>query len=101
VSHYWLRYSKSPTARWIEANGGAQGASDQRSEAGDTLPGTAWDVLEAPRTFPDLVAIVARTHGVEAQAAAPQIISLLDDLLSRGLVEEAERAPDERSGRGL
>lgn len=57
------------------------------------LAGTAlavWDLLEVPRTLPELVRIAAAAYSTESERIASDIDRLVDDLIAEGLVEEVE-----------
>lgn len=57
------------------------------------LSGTAltlWDLLGVPRTVPELVSIVSSIYRTEPGRIASDIDPWVDDLITKGLVEEVE-----------
>lgn len=57
------------------------------------LSGTAlalWDLLEVPRTLPELVRIASAIYSTEPGRIASDIDPWVDDLIAKGLVEEVE-----------
>lgn len=57
------------------------------------LSGTAlamWDLLEIPRTLPELAGIASAAYSTEPERIISDIDLLLDDLIAQGLVEEVE-----------
>jgi hypothetical protein len=55
------------------------------------LQGTAvevWRLLQAPRTLPALVTLLARKYDVSVETIRADVAALLGDLIARDLVEE-------------
>jgi Coenzyme PQQ synthesis protein D (PqqD) len=60
-------------------------------EAIDRLSGTAaavWELLDVPRTLPDVVAALGHSYGADSATIARDVDGLVDDLLARGWLEE-------------
>jgi hypothetical protein len=47
-----------------------------------------WRMLDAPRTLPGLVAVLAHEYKIPESDIAKDVEALLDDLITRDLVEE-------------
>lgn len=65
-------------------------AQDLHSLSGSAL--VLWDLLEVPRALPDLVKIASSFYSLEPGQIASDIDPWVDDLISKGLVEEIEEA---------
>lgn len=46
-----------------------------------------WELLEEPREFESLVAMICREYGVRPEDCSGDVRSLLDDLIAQGLAE--------------
>lgn len=47
-----------------------------------------WEVMDAPRTLPDMVSILSDAYAVEEGVLARDVEQLLDELLEQRLVEQ-------------
>ena len=59
-----------------------------------SLKGTGsliWQLLDAPRALPELVATVEREFGVTQEQAQRDVTQFLDDMLGAGLVQTSQR----------
>jgi hypothetical protein len=68
-----------------------------REESLQSLSGTAsavWDLLECPRSYPNLVGTLSHAYSVQADVIASDIKSLLDDLLHLHLIEGVVETDD-------
>lgn len=50
--------------------------------------GVVWDLLDGPRTFPELIDRMSALYGRPAVQLRADVEGLLDELVDRGLVEE-------------
>ncbi len=73
-----------------EIYAGAPPREDFHCLSGTAL--TLWDLLEVPRTLPELVNIAATVYSTRAERIASEIDRWVDDLVALGLVEEVEEA---------
>lgn len=90
MSHRWIRFRQSPSVLSRSLGNELILAAADTNEF-DSLSGTAtvvWNLLDAPRTFPDLVSLLAQLYETPQEVIAPQVTSLLDELLEHRLVEE-------------
>lgn len=63
-------------------------AEEVHSLSGSAL--VLWDLLEVPRTLPELAKIVSSFYFSEPGRIASDIDPWVDDLIAKGLVEEVE-----------
>ena len=49
--------------------------------------GRIWELLEQPRTVADLCEVLARDYEIEPEAARPEVMAFLDQLLLRKAID--------------
>lgn len=84
------RFRQSPTALHRDLDDELIVAVPDRPDF-NSLTGSArvvWDLLDAPRTPTDLVALASALYERSPHSIAPDVGALLADLIERGLVEE-------------
>lgn len=88
------RFKRSSGALYRRVGNEILLASPEREDF-DTLSataGTAWDLLEKPRTLSELAELLATSYEVSAQSITADVGTLLLDLLRRGWIEEVEES---------
>jgi hypothetical protein len=91
-----LWFQRSPSALWRESGDEVVVAPPGREDF-DVLSPTAsavWRLIETPTHFTDVVDAVARAYSVSPDDVAPDVRTLLADLVHRGAAEAVADGDD-------
>ena len=81
----WLRHAELPYQKLADETVVVDPGRRQVHLLNETA-GRLWELLEAPRSLPELVAALREEYDVAADEARGAVIECLDDLASKGLV---------------